>query len=165
MDCRLTVEVRPELNPLSTSEWKRLFPQFPDPASIIAIMTSSDTTSFHSIVVRHQGKPILLVPLYESRHESATTIRTIMRIFKTQLRVYMPALFRPQAMTTGFGDSALHNFGFDREVGTSLMAEAQQLVATTFAAFSRVTPIQIIDAEDLLDRIAPARTFETVAVS
>lgn len=62
MQYGLTVEVHPNINPLSESDWQSYFPGQVEP-KVIAGMSESKG-DYLSIVVKSEDKPILLVPMH-----------------------------------------------------------------------------------------------------
>ncbi len=62
MQYGLTVEVHPNINPLSESDWQCHFPDQIEPKVISGMSESKG--EYLSIVVKSADKPILLVPMY-----------------------------------------------------------------------------------------------------
>ena len=71
----LSVHLSPELQPLSSADWQRLFPDHPDPADLIGLVGEAgmDGFNFASIVVKDENK----IPITSSDGHWAHIVKTL----------------------------------------------------------------------------------------
>src|SRR5262249_56911022 len=64
----LSAHVYQGIGPISKSEWNSLFPTHPDPYELVQLTVKSgmDGFEFHSLVIRLNGEPVLIMPIFET---------------------------------------------------------------------------------------------------
>ena len=125
-DKNLSCEVYPRLNPVSNSEWTKLFFDFPDSPEMINLIQRSgfDGFNFHSIVVKKEDKPVLLLPLFETTYNVSRMMdKEPRKIFNT-LAGWMPGLLCPKVLGVGFVEGEWGQIGYDSSIDKQTMQEA-----------------------------------------
>ena len=125
-DKNLSCKVSPRLNPISNSEWTKLFPNFPDSPEMINLIQRSgfDGFNFHSIIVKQGDKPILLLPLFETNYNVSVMLNNIGRKIFSSVVNYIPRLLRPKVLGVGFVEGEWGQIGYDSNIDKTTMEDA-----------------------------------------
>ncbi|MFI5378372.1 MAG: GNAT family N-acetyltransferase [Tepidisphaerales bacterium] len=100
----LTADILPRLASVRSEEWAGLFAGHPDPFELVRLIESSgmDGFSFSSVVVRQDGRPILLVPVFETVFDLASMLDGARRAIVRALARLAPSILRPRMLGIGF---------------------------------------------------------------
>ncbi len=104
MSDAFSCEVSPRLDVLSPAEWQRLFPGLLDSMELVRLVQDAglDGFSFHSIVVRDAGRPILMLPIFETHYPLSTLVDGTVRSYLNAAAKWCPNLLTPRVMGVGF---------------------------------------------------------------
>lgn len=154
------VEVHGELNPLESGQWGRLFPGAGNPDGLIECLRDAIARemTFHSIVVRHRGRPILLMPLcvFPSPRASVligNAMRELKRFFS-----FAPKPSGLAELTRGF-------IGYERDVDEAVLAQAAEYALAVKKSLAGRMNLCLAMELAALVATEPARTLENLAVS
>ena len=143
MSDTLTCEVYPRLDAISAEEWAFLFPDSLDSVEMFQLLQRSrpDGFAFHSIVVRQAGKPILVVPLFETRYRLSIFLDVNLRGLVNAAAKLFPGLLFPRMLGVGFLESEWSQVGIEPSLEPDVLDAAWNLALEalrTLAARLRV---------------------------
>ncbi len=135
----LRVEVACRLDVLTALEWQRLFPGFPDSLEMIQHIQSAgmDRFSFHSLVVWDADRPILMLPLFETRYAVHSGYQGPGSDWLNRLADLLPQVFYPRVLGVGFVEGEWGQIGFDATVPKARLQAAWQLALSTLYNLQR----------------------------
>ncbi len=129
----LTVDVSERVASIEPAEWAALFPGHPDSIELVRLTESCglDGFSFASVVVRHAGRPVLLVPLFQTTFDITHMVKGLTRTIATAIARVLPSLLRPRLLGVGFVEGEWGAIGLDRNLPDSLRHAAWTLASNT----------------------------------
>ena len=135
---RLICEIHPQLDVVTPEEWRRLFPDLPDGPEMIRLIQRSgiDGFAFHSIVVREEGRPVLLLPLFETIYDMATFVDVEARPIVSAIGRWWPALGRPKVLGVGFVEGEWGQIGIEPFLDRSTLEAAWGLALKALDALA-----------------------------
>ena len=138
MNNSLSVEIHSRLVPVRDSEWRRLFPDSPDPLEPMRLAKRPDFKRFvfHSLVVRHQDSPILVLPLFETEcHLTEVIGEPTGKLARITDRCF-PNLFMSRTLGVGFVDGEWGEIGVDATFARELHAQAWEMALESLDALA-----------------------------
>ena len=132
----LTCEIHPRLDVVSWDEWQRLFPDVPDPLDMVRLIQRCGIGgfAFHSILVRWQEQPILLLPLFETHYHFSTFIDSSARPSIDQAMRWSAGARSLRVLGVGFVQGAWSQIGVDRSVPPEMLVDAWNQALTALEA-------------------------------
>ena len=138
MNSSLSVEIQSRLIPVRESEWRRLIPGSPDPLELMRWVKRPDFNGFvfHSLVVRRDDHPILILPLFETECSLATVIGgRIGKLARIADRCF-PNLLRIRFVGVGFVGGEWGEIGADAAVPRELLGQAWEMALESLDALA-----------------------------
>ena len=134
----LVCDVAPRVDAVSPAEWQNLFPDLPDSLEMIQLIqrVGVDGFRFHSIVVREDERPILLLPLFEMVYDVSTLVEPAMQPILTAAARKLPQLLRPRLLGVGFVEAEWGQVGVDPSRNHETMAAAWDLALKALDALA-----------------------------
>lgn len=141
-----TVEVRDLLNPVTPEEWALLFPDSPNTYETIGLLQRSGIKEFelHSILVRRDERPALLLPLFQTEYFLGSTVAGDMKAAANLLDRFFPRLLRMRLLRVGIVDQQWGEVGFDRALSFSDLNHAWDLALQALEMFCTAHGIGLI---------------------
>jgi hypothetical protein len=135
----LMVSIHDRLRSVSTADWQRLFPSHPDSPELLDLIQSSgmDDFAFHSIVVRQGGRPILLLPIFQTTLNLANVLDGIVRTFVRLFAPLFPSLLKPRVLGIGFVEGEWGAIGLDPHLDVQSKADAWELAQVALSTVRR----------------------------
>lgn len=135
----LTSELHDRLDSISPEDWERLFPGHIDSRELLWLTAAigMDAFEFGSIVVRHGGVPIMLLPLFHTRFflPDLTSPR-IARLLKPLARL-APGILSPRLLGVGFVEGEWTSIGIRPGLDPAILQQAWQLADQTLTDAAR----------------------------
>jgi hypothetical protein len=115
---KFTVELKNTLTPVTKEEWQQLFKDSPNTFETISVLQASGLTDFQlsSILVRHDGKPSLLLPLFLTQHYLGATLDGDLKAAADLADRFLPRLLRMPLLRVGIVDQQWGEIGYDRDL-------------------------------------------------
>ena len=138
MNNSLSVEVHSRLVPVRESEWRRLFPDSPDPLGPVRLAKRPDFNRFvfHSLVVRHEDCPILVLPLFETECRLTDVIGEPAGKLARITDRWFPNLFMIRTLAVGFVGGGWGEIGVDAAVARDLLGQAWEMALESLDALA-----------------------------
>ena len=138
MNNSLSVEVHSRLVPVRESEWRRLFPDSPDPLEPVRLAKRPDFNRFvfHSLVVRHEDCPILVLPLFETECRLTDVIGEPAGKLARITDRWFPNLFMIRTLAVGFVGGGWGEIGVDAAVARDLLGQAWEMALESLDALA-----------------------------
>ncbi len=126
---RLNVEVSPGLAAISVRDWERLFTGLRDSLEMVALKQSTgfDGFQFHTILVKQDDQPILMVPLFQTHFNLTRLADGWVEKLTAPLVSGLPHLFNPQILGVGFVEGEWGQIGIDSNIDKSTLTVAWDL--------------------------------------
>jgi hypothetical protein len=142
----LSLEVSQRLDVLSSAEWERLFPDFPDSLEMIQHIQAVGIAqfSFHSLLVRDEGRPILMLPLFETRYKVHSGYQGFGKNILNRIANCLPKLFHPRILGIGFVEGEWGQVGWDNAVSADKLREAWSLALEALHSMQHGLNIDLI---------------------
>ena len=133
MFSELTVDVVDRVASIEPAEWAALFPGHPDSYELVRLTEACglDGFSFGSIVVRHAGRPVVLVPLFRTTFDLANMVDGLTRKIASVLSRLLPSLLRPRLLGVGFVEGEWGAIGVARDLPDPIRHRACERAAKT----------------------------------
>ena len=133
MAVELTCEIRPRLDAVSAEDWHRLFPDLPDSVEMIRLIQDCGVSgfAFHSIVVRNEERPILLLPLFETDYRLSSFVDAGTRRLVEAMASRLPVLQHLRLLGVGFVEGEWGQVGVDRRADRATLDAAWDLALRT----------------------------------
>ena len=125
----LTASVAPRIDAVDPAEWQRLFPDAVHSLPMVQLMhrTGADGFKFHSIVIRENERPILLLPLFETDYRLSMLVGNEAYNLVRRLGRCVPSLKNLRLLGVGFVESAWGQVGIDPETDRATLGAAWDL--------------------------------------
>ena len=138
MNSSLSVEIQSRLVPVRESEWQRFFPDSPNPRELICLVKEPSFNGFvfHSLVVRRDDHPILILPLCETECSLATVIGGPARKLARIADRCFPNLLRLRLLGVGFVGGEWGEIGADAAVSRELLEQAWEMALESLDALA-----------------------------
>src|SRR5277367_4620398 len=139
-----TVEVHNTLTPVDGATWKRLFADHPDPPQLIELMDACrmPSCSLGSVVVRLDGRAVLLLPSFSTRYDLTTTLTGKFLALANKLKSLFPNLICPTVVGVGFIEGEWGQVGVDTALSLHELNQAWQLALRGLESLTRKTRAQ-----------------------
>ncbi|MGA2502140.1 MAG: GNAT family N-acetyltransferase, partial [Tepidisphaeraceae bacterium] len=133
MFSELTVDVVDRVASVEPAQWAALFPGHPDSYELVRLTESCGLNgfSFGSIVVRHAGRPVVLVPLFRTTFDLARLVDGFARNVASMLSRFVPSLLRPRLLGVGFVEGEWGAIGLARDLPDPIRHRACELASKT----------------------------------
>ncbi len=134
----LVCEIRPRLDGITPQQWRHLFAGLLDQSEMISHIQQCglDGFTFHSIVVRQQGRPILLWPLFEADDPLSTFVNPVVRRIIDRLVEHFPSLFRPRLLGVSSTEGEWGQVGVDPDAPREILDAAWNLALEALRALA-----------------------------
>ena len=134
----LSVEIHSRLVPVRENEWRRLFPDSTDPLELMKLAKRPDFTGFvfHSLVVRHEDCPILVLPLFETECRLTEVLGASAGKLARIAERWFFNRFRIRTLGVGFVDSEWGEVGVDAAVARELLGQAWEMALESLDALA-----------------------------
>ena len=134
----LSVEIHSKLVPVNDDDWRRLFPESPDSVEHVRLVEKSgfNRFAFHSLVVRQEERPILLLPLFETEYHLAEALDGFAGKMANVLERWLPNLLRLRVLGVGLVEGEWGEVGIDREVAPDVMRRAWKMALESLDALA-----------------------------
>lgn len=141
-----TVEIKDQLNPVSAAEWGYLFPGSPNTYETIDLVQKSRIKefTFHSILVRVQNRPVLLLPLFQTNHYLGATLEGKLRELADRVNKTFPALLHMRLLRVGIVDQQWGEIGYDRQLSFAQLNKAWDLALLALDMFCDTQKVQLM---------------------
>jgi len=153
----LTVEVHPIINPISSQDWKESFPHEIDPHKVCLMpgKVLENQFSYASIVVKHNERPILLVPLLVMKAQAIGVWQSLFidcaRVLNQIARIasdwFSSLLFGQRVDRDYFGESYVFS-AVDVVPGSALNEQALEEAFHVFEALSATMPVVLVNRQE-----------------
>ncbi len=129
MQDSIKVETYHSISSISIEEWEGLMPQVPDSLELFRFIERVGMAgySFHSIVVRWDGRPVLYLPLFEVSLELCTMLDGLAQKCFAKLTPLFPRLLKPRILAVGFVEGEWSAVGVDYSVSPEIKEKAWSL--------------------------------------
>lgn len=164
----LSLEIHSRLDVVSQEEWQHLFPGFPDSLALVQHIQECgmDKFSFHSILVRDGERPILLLPLFETRYEVHSGYHGVGRQLLDRVAQLLPNVFYPKIMGVGFVEGEWGQIGFDSTTAMAVLEDAWTLALNALDAMAvahQANLMTFLDFNTQSGAIIPLQTIRQYA--
>ena len=134
----LACDVVPRLDAVGPTDWQRLFPDLLDSLEMIRLIqrVGLDGFRFHSIVVRENERPILLLPLFETVYDLSALAEPAMRSVIASAARKLPQLLRPRILGVGLVEAEWGQVGVDASIDRKTLAAAWDLALKALEALA-----------------------------
>ncbi len=161
----LTYELHDRLNPFSAELWTSFFSDHPDPAELIKLVEFSGLADFQfkSIVVRQNGEPVLLLPLFRTHYSLSTTLDDSAKRWAAALEKLMPSTFKPEVLGVGFIEGEWGQIGTNKRFSPEIITRALSGALDYLDSVAKLLKVQIIAFKDFTDAtgsLLPAKIGE-----
>lgn len=124
-DKGVEISITPGWPGVAPEQWERLCPGHPDAAELLQLISDSgmDDFSFHSLVVRWQGAPRIVLPLTVTRYPILTTLDGDAKTIGERVERFLPGILSPRGVFVGFIEGEWGQIGIDQNADSSVMAQ------------------------------------------
>ena len=138
MSPHLTCTISPRIDVVSPEAWRRLFPELPDSLEMIQLVQrcGMDGFTFHSILIRDGERPILLLPLFETRYSLSTFVESSARRWVDPLTRWWPRLLRPRVLGVGFVEGEWSQVGVEPDLERAVIEQAWDMALASLTALA-----------------------------
>jgi len=138
MSNALSVEVHSKLVPVQDNDWCRLFPESPDPVELVRLVEKSGFNGFvfHSLVVRLEDRPILVLPLFETRYHLTEALGGLAGKVGGVLDRWFPNLLQLRILGVGVVESEWGEIGVDVTMAPEVLREAWKMALESLDALA-----------------------------
>lgn len=138
MSNSLSVEIHSKLVPVTDSEWRLLFPDSPDPVELVRLVEKSGFNgfAFHSLVVRQEDRPILLLPLFETKYHLADALGGMAGTVAGFVDRWIPDLLHIRVLGVGVVEGEWGEVGFDRTVPRDVLKQGWKMAIESLDALA-----------------------------
>ena len=134
----LACDVVPRIDAVGPTEWQSLFPDLLDSLEIIRLIQHIGLNGFqfHSVVVRENERPILLLPLFETAYDLSALAEPAMRPAIAAAAHKLPQLLRPRILGVGFVEAEWGQVGVDSSIDRKTLDAAWDLALKALEALA-----------------------------
>ena len=151
---KLDCKIHSRIDSVSKEDFTRLFPSLPDSNEMIQFVQNSgfDDFTFYNIVVYHEGKPILFLPLFETQYNLSTFLEGWTRKAIGTISRWTGRLLRPRVLAVGFVEGEWGEIGFDRETDQGTLSFAWDLALKNLQMLASKLDADILAFANFNDR-------------
>ena len=134
----LSVEIHSNLVPVRDNEWRLLFSESPDAVELVRLVEASgfDGFNFHSLVVRLDDRPILVLPLFETKYHLTDAIGGMASKVAGFIDRWFPNLLHIPILGVGVVEGEWGEVGVDRTVATDVLMHAWKMAVESLDALA-----------------------------
>jgi len=138
MNQSLSVEIHSRLIPVRGDDWRRLFPDSPDPLEWVRLVEKSgfDGFVFYSLVVRHEDQPILVLPLFKTKYSLTEALGGLAGRVAGVVDRCFPNLLRLCVMGVGMVEGEWGEVGVDSAIPRDVLSEAWEMALESLDALA-----------------------------
>ncbi len=146
MSRNFTVELSNTLVPVAKSEWDYLFAGSPNTYETIRLVqqVGVEEFTFHSILVRIDGRASLLLPVFETNHYLGSTLEGSIRRAADAIDRVAPSLLRMRLARVGIVDQQWGEVGYDRQCDRDSLDRAWAMALDTLESLCRARKVQLV---------------------
>jgi uncharacterized protein len=143
---RLSAEIFPYLTPVSSAEWDKLFPTLPDSYELIESTLASGFPGFqfHSILVRYDEEPILLLPLFQTAFDIGHMTDAWVKKIIDRMPSFLSPLFTPKIMGVGFVEGEWGEVGVAPDVDREILEVAWDIALESMDSLAEGLEISFV---------------------